>query len=85
MIGVSILALFALVVGNVIGLDAAGFASGAWPVVLVLPLYALPVGMLFFIGLIVVVARSRAREAEALRVQAAARSAKSRPRSRQGK
>lgn len=85
MIGVSILALFALVFGNVIGLDAAGFASGAWPVILVLPLYALPFGFLCFIALIIVVAGTRAREAKAQELKAQAAKARTRPRSRQGK
>ena len=85
MIGASILALFALVFANVIGVDAAGFASGAWPVVLVLPLYALPVGFLFFIALIIIVARTRAREAKAQELKAQAAKAHPRSRSRRAK
>ncbi len=62
-VGLSILAFLAVIIGTYSGLDAKDFASGIWPAVYTLPLIGLPIGFVLIIVLLVISARRRAREA----------------------
>jgi hypothetical protein len=59
-IGLSVLAIIAIIAGT--GLGVRDFDEGVWPVIVVLPTIGLPIGFLLFIAIIVtsVVKKSRA-------------------------
>jgi uncharacterized membrane protein len=66
MVALSLLAFLAIVIGTAVGAGADnGFSQGIWPTVFILPLIALPIGMIMMIILIVTSARRRARETAA--------------------
>ncbi|KQP01929.1 hypothetical protein [Leifsonia sp. Leaf264] len=58
-VGLAVLAIVALLIGSAAGLDMSG---GIWVVVLVIPLIALPIGLLFIIAFIIVSGVRRSRE-----------------------
>lgn len=62
-VGLSILSFLAVIIGTFAGMGRADFASGAWPVVAVLPLFGLPFAIILLITLVIVSARRRSREA----------------------
>lgn len=66
MVGLSILAFFALMIGTATGAAADnGFSEGVWPLVIMLPWFALPAAFLLLIALLIVngVRRGRASRA----------------------
>ena len=66
MVALSILAFIGIIVGTALGAGADnGFAQGIWPTVFILPVIALPIGMILMVVLLVMNARRRAREANA--------------------
>ncbi len=66
MVGLSILAFFAIIIGTAMGAGADnGFSQGIWPTVFILPVIALPIGILLLLVLVVLNMRRRAREAQA--------------------
>jgi hypothetical protein len=60
-IGLSILAILAVVAGT--GLGVKDFDIGIWPILLVLPTIGLPVGFILVVVLLVVSAQRRTRSA----------------------
>jgi Zn-dependent protease with chaperone function len=65
-IGLSILAFLAIMFGTFAGAgENDGFSQGAWPLVLTLPLFGLPLAFLLLITLLVVNGVRRARESRA--------------------
>jgi hypothetical protein len=63
-VGVSILAFLAVIIGTALGVgDNDGFSQGIWPAVLTLPLFGLPLGFLLVIALMIISGLRRAREA----------------------
>lgn len=63
-VGLSILAFIAVIIGTAAGVGANdGFSQGVWPAILTLPLYGLPLGFLLIIALMVLVGIRRSREA----------------------
>jgi hypothetical protein len=63
-VGLSILAFLAIIIGTGVGLKAADFSAGIWPVVFVLPLVGLPVGLVLLIALVIISGIRRGREAK---------------------
>ena len=62
-VGLSILAFIAVMVGTFAGVGASdGFSQGIWPIVLTLPLFGLPIGFLILVALLIVNGVRRARE-----------------------
>ena len=62
-VGLSILAFIAVMVGTFAGVGASdGFSQGIWPIVLTLPLFGLPIGFLLLVALLIVNGVRRARE-----------------------
>jgi uncharacterized membrane protein len=64
-VGLSILAFLAVIIGTAAGLNAKDFAGGVWPAVFTLPLIGLPIGFLLIVILLIITARRRSREARA--------------------
>ena len=63
-VGLSILAFLAIIIGTVAGAGTNdGFSSGIWPVVFTLPYYGLPLGFLAIVTLMVMTGFRRSREA----------------------
>lgn len=63
-VGLSILAFLAIIVGTVAGAGAnGGFGTGIWPFVFTFPAIGLPVGFVAIIALMVMTAIRRTREA----------------------
>lgn len=62
-VGLSIIAFLAVIIGTATGMKANDFGSGAWPMIIVLPWYGLPVGFLAIITLMVMTGIRRSREA----------------------
>jgi hypothetical protein len=63
-VGLSILAFVAIIIGTAAGAgNDGGFGRGLWPVVFWLPYVGLPLGVLLIIGLVVTSAIRRSREA----------------------
>lgn len=63
-VGLSILAFLAIIIGTVAGAGAnGGFGSGAWPLVFTFPAIGLPVGFVAIIALMVMTGIRRSREA----------------------
>jgi uncharacterized membrane protein len=66
MVGLSVVAFFAIVIGTAVGAGANnGFSQGIWPTIFLLPVIALPIGILLLIVLMIVSMRRRSREAQA--------------------
>ncbi|HZK58690.1 MAG TPA: multidrug ABC transporter ATPase [Cryobacterium sp.] len=61
-VGLSILAFLAVIIGRATGMEAADFGAGVWPLVVMLPWFGLPIGFLLIIALLVTGLR-RSREA----------------------
>jgi uncharacterized membrane protein YhdT len=61
-IGLSILAIIAIVIGYAVGLKNAD--EGVWPAVFVLPIIGLPIGFILIIVLLVLTFVRRGREAK---------------------
>jgi hypothetical protein len=59
-IGLSLLAFVAMIVGTAVGVR--DFGEGIWPTVIVLPLVGLPIGILVIIALVVAGAIRRGRQ-----------------------
>lgn len=65
-VGLSILAFFAVMIGTLTGAAADdGFSQGIWPLVIMLPWFGLPIGFALLIALLIVNAVRRSREARA--------------------
>ena len=63
-VGVSILAFLAVIIGTSTGVGANdGFSQGVWPFVITLPLFGLPIGFVLIIVLMVSNGVRRGREA----------------------
>ena len=59
---VSLLCFVAVIIGTWVGAaDDGGFSVGLWPVIITLPLFALPIGMVLTITLLIVSASARAK------------------------
>jgi hypothetical protein len=65
-VGLSILAFFAVMIGTMAGAAADdGFSQGIWPFVLMLPWFGLPIAFLLLITLLIVNGIRRARTSRA--------------------
>ena len=65
-VGLSILAIVALMIGTLTGAAAGdGISQGIWPLVIMLPRFGLPIGFALLIALLIVTAVRRSREARA--------------------
>jgi hypothetical protein len=63
-VGLSILAFIAIIIGTAVGVGKDdGFSRGIWPAVITLPYFGLPLGFVLIIGLLVVSALRRGRDA----------------------
>lgn len=63
-IGASILAFIAVLIGTVAGAGADdGFSQGIWPFVFIFPMIGLPLGFLLIIALMIISSRRRSRAA----------------------
>lgn len=63
-VGLSILAFLSIIIGTAAGAGANdGFSKGVWPVIIWLPYFGLPLGVLLLVGLVVTSALRRGREA----------------------
>lgn len=63
-VGLSILAFLTVIIGTAAGAGAdGGFSRGAWPAVIWLPYFGLPLGIILIIGLVVASAVRRSRDA----------------------
>jgi len=58
-VGLSILAFFAIIIGTWQGMDSDGFSAGVWPMVTMTPLFGLPIGFVLIIALLVISTRRR--------------------------
>ena len=58
-IGLSVLAFFAIIIATWMGLDRTDFGAGLWPIITMIPLMGLPLGFVLIIGLLVVSTRRR--------------------------
>ncbi len=64
-VGMSIVAFLAIIVGSWQGMTSADFSEGIWPTISFVPLIGLPIGFLLILSLLVVsTRRRRAGEAE---------------------
>lgn len=64
-VGISIVSFLVIIVATFLGMDAAAFGTGLWPVIALLPLIGLPIGFVLMTSLIVLSLRRRSREAAA--------------------
>jgi ABC-type dipeptide/oligopeptide/nickel transport system permease component len=65
-VGLSILAFIAVMVGTLAGVGANdGFSAGIWPIVIMLPWFGLPLAFLLLIALLIVNGMRRARSTRA--------------------
>lgn len=62
-VGLSIVAFFAVIIGTFAGMTGPDFAVGIWPAVAYLPLIGLPFGLLLIIVLLILSVRRRGKEA----------------------
>ncbi len=58
-IGLSVAAFLAIIIGTWSGMQREEFASGLWPIIAMLPRFGLPIGFLGIIVLLVVSTRRR--------------------------
>ena len=64
-VGMSIVAFLAIIIGSCQGMTSEDFSAGIWPTVSFVPLIGLPIGFLLILALLVVsTRRRRAGEAE---------------------
>lgn len=75
MILISVLAIVALLIGAFAGMSGQ-FDGGVWPIVAVVPLIALPAGIVLIIALVIVTTRQRSRGAALVDAPAPPRSRK---------
>lgn len=66
-IGVSIIAFLAVIIGTASGLTQTDLGTGAWPVVVLFPLIGLPIAFILIIVLLITSSVRRSREARASR------------------
>jgi ABC-type dipeptide/oligopeptide/nickel transport system permease component len=63
-IGLSLLAFFAIILGTAVGAGANnGFSQGIWPTIFILPIIALPIGIVLILVLLILNTVRRSREA----------------------
>lgn len=62
-VGLSIVAFFAMIIGTYAGMTGPDFALGVWPVIAYAPLIGLPLGFALIITLLILGIRRRGREA----------------------
>jgi len=58
-IGLSVVAFFAIIIATWSGMQREDFGVGLWPTITLLPLFGLPLGFIFIIALLVVSTRRR--------------------------
>ena len=58
-IGLSVIAFFAIIIGTWSGMQRQEFGEGLWPTITLLPLFGLPAGFIAIIALLVVSTRRR--------------------------
>jgi phosphoglycerol transferase MdoB-like AlkP superfamily enzyme len=58
-IGLSVIAFFAIIIATWSGMQREDFGVGLWPTITLLPLFGLPLGFLVIIALLVVSTRRR--------------------------
>jgi uncharacterized membrane protein len=58
-VGVSIIAFFAVIIGTFAGMERDDFTVGLWPVATLLPLIGLPIGFVLIMVLLVVSTKRR--------------------------
>lgn len=58
-IGLSVVAFFAIIIGTWSGMQREEFGAGLWPTITLLPLFGLPAGFLAIIALLIVSTRRR--------------------------
>jgi len=58
-IGLSVVAFFAIIIGTWSGMQREEFGQGLWPTITLLPLFGLPAGFLTIIALLIVSTRRR--------------------------
>lgn len=61
-IGLAVVSILAVIIATATGLKGPGFSTGIWPVVFILPIIALPIGVVLIIVLLVVNWRQRSRD-----------------------
>jgi hypothetical protein len=57
----SLLAIVALLIATAVGVKAAGFSSGIWPAILVLPDIGFPIAFVLMIILLIISLKNRSR------------------------
>lgn len=62
-VGLSIVAFFAVIIGTFAGMKGPDFAVGVWPAISYMPLIGLPIGFLLIIVLLILSVRRRGKEA----------------------
>lgn len=58
-VGLSVVAFFAIIIGTWTGMESDDFSSGIWPTVTLLPLFGLPIGFVLIFALLIVSTRRR--------------------------
>jgi len=58
-VGLSVVAFFAIVIGTWTGMESDDFSAGIWPTVTLLPLFGLPIGFVLIFALLIVSTRRR--------------------------
>ena len=58
-VGLSVIAFFAIIIATWLGFDRTDFAVGVWPSVTMMPLIGLPLGFVLIIALLVVSTKRR--------------------------
>lgn len=58
-IGLSVIAFFAIIIGTWTGMQSDDFSVGIWPMVTLLPLFGLPLGFVLIFALLIVSTRRR--------------------------
>ena len=58
-IGLSVIAFFAIIIGTWTGMESDDFSAGIWPTVTLLPLFGLPLGFILIFALLIVSTRRR--------------------------
>lgn len=58
-VGLSVACFLAVIVGTATGMTAPDFESGIWPIVMILPLFGLPIAFIMIIAVLILNARRR--------------------------
>jgi hypothetical protein len=58
-VGFSVLAFFAIIVGTWQGMESDAFSQGLWPAITMTPLFGLPLGFVLIITLLIISTRRR--------------------------